>query len=267
MNQTNKRVFLTAVMLSAVLVGTVSMLVPALRQKREQEGQNALLARLEQNAAACGQLNMTEADGLERSEQENTDRSLTVSTGLDRMIPAKNMTGGGENTMFFMNHGTEGAVTAADTEMTNESKATGTTAEPMPEAGSEIGILTIPKIGAKLPVTAGVTEEQLKISEGWVMQTAPIGSVGNAVVAGHRSYTWGRHFNRIDELEPGDEIFYTRNGGEIMCFVVSETLTVEPDDPAVFAAPPAGMAQLTLYTCTPVRIATHRLIVRALLEE
>lgn len=169
--------------------------------------------------------------------------------------------------MFFRNHGTEESVTAAYTEMTQESEVLGTITDPMPEAGSEIGLLTIPKIGAELPVTAGVTEEQLKISEGWVMQTAPIGSAGNAVVAGHRSYTWGWHFNRLDELEPGDEIFYTKKGGETMHFVVSETLTVEPDDPAVFAVPSAGLAQLTLYTCTPVRIATHRLIVRALLEE
>lgn len=262
MNQINKRVFLTAVMLSAVLVGTVSMLVPALRQKREQEGQNALLARLEQNAVVHGQEGMTEADGL-----ENTDMFLITSRELSKMIPVKNMTGDGINTRLFMNHETAGFVTAADTEITKESEVSGIIADPVPEAGSEIGILTIPKIGARLPVTAGVTEEQLKISEGWVMQTAPIGSAGNAVVAGHRSYTWGRHFNRLDELEPGDEIFYTKKGGKTMRFVVSETLTVEPDDPAVFAAPSAGLAQLTLYTCTPVRIATHRLVVRALLEE
>ena len=68
-------------------------------------------------------------------------------------------------------------------------------------------------------------------------------------------------------MEAGDEIIYTKKGGETMRFVVYETLTVEPDDPAVFAAPPAGRAQLTLYTCTPIRIATHRLVVRALLEE
>lgn len=186
---------------------------------------------------------------------------------LADVIPDKDNAGRRKNTMFLVNDETEGAVTGADTEMTQKSEVPETVEEPMPEAGSEIGILTIPKIGARLPVTAGVTEEQLKISEGWVMQTAPIGSVGNAVVAGHRSYTWGRHFNRLDELEAGDEIIYTKQGGETIRFVVYETLTVEPDDPAVFAAPPAGRAQLTLYTCTPIRIATHRLVVRALLEE
>ena len=134
--------------------------------------------------------------------------------------------------------------------------------------GSEIGILTIPRIEAELPVTAGVSEKQLKISEGWVMQTDMVGSVGNAVIAGHRSYTSGLHFNRLDELEAGDEILFTAADGEAMRFIVEETLTVDPDDPAVFSLPQEGRAQLTLYTCTPIRKATHRLIVRALrLEE
>lgn len=149
----------------------------------------------------------------------------------------------------------------------NKEIKTGTTKTFMPEVGAVIGILIIPKIEAQLPVTAGVTKEQLNVSEGWVMQTAPIGSEGNSVIAGHRSYTWGQHFNRLEELETGDEIFFIGTDRKTTRFVVSETLTTEPDDPVVFAAPPVGMAQLTLYTCTPVRTATHRFLVRALLEE
>jgi len=267
LKQINKKVLLITVIFISVLVGTAVMLVPALQRKGEQEGQNVLLARLEQNAETCGQEGVADAASLERSGLDYAERFLTAFMELADVIPDKDNAGRRKNTMFLANDETEGAVTGADTEMTQKSEVPETAEEPMPEAGSEIGILTIPKIGARLPVTAGVTEEQLKISEGWVMQTAPIGSVGNAVVAGHRSYTWGRHFNRLDELEAGDEIIYTKKGGETIRFVVYETLTVEPDDPAVFAPPPAGQAQLTLYTCTPVRIATHRLVVRALLEE
>lgn len=130
-----------------------------------------------------------------------------------------------------------------------------------------IGILTIEKIDARLPVTAGVSKAQLKISEGWVTQTAPIGSEGNAVIAGHRSYTYGQHFNRMDELEVGDTIGYTSTSGEVMTFSVTEILTVEPGNPATFAEPAPGIAQITLYTCTPTREATHRLLVRALRVE
>lgn len=130
-----------------------------------------------------------------------------------------------------------------------------------------IGILIIEKIDARLPVTAGVSKAQLKIAEGWVTQTAPIGSEGNAVIAGHRSYTYGQHFNRINELEVGDTIGYTNTNGETMTFSVTEILTVEPGDPATFAEPDPGIAQITLYTCTPIRAATHRLLVRALRVE
>lgn len=130
-----------------------------------------------------------------------------------------------------------------------------------------IGILTIEKIDARLPVTAGVSKTQLKIAEGWVTQTAPIGSEGNAVIAGHRSYTYGQHFNRLGELEAGDTIGYISTDGEVMTFAITEILTVEPGDPATFAAPPEGVSQLTLYTCTPIREATHRLLVRALRVE
>lgn len=260
MKQTNKRVLLAVAVVVAALMGTVFMLFPVLQRQREQKMQKALLARLEQESVA-------ETDRPESLVLENTDRFLAASMELSEMISGKNKTGNRENTTFFVQDETTDSVTTADIEIIPKSETAEIAAEPVPEAGSEIGILTIPKIGARLPVTAGVTEEQLKISEGWVMQTAPIGSAGNAVVAGHRSYTWGRHFNRLDELEAGDEIIYTKKGGETMRFVVYETLTVEPDDPTVFVAPPAGRAQLTLYTCTPVRIATHRLVVRALLEE
>lgn len=260
MKQTNKRVLLAVAVVVAALMGTVFMLFPVLQRQREQKMQKALLARLEQESVA-------ETDRPESLVLENTDRFLAASMELSEMISGKNKTGNRENTTFFVQDETTDSVTTADIEIIPKSETAEIAAEPVPEAGSEIGILTIPKIGARLPVTAGVTEEQLKISEGWVMQTAPIGSAGNAVVAGHRSYTWGRHFNRLDELEAGDEIIYTKKDGETIRFVVYETLTVGPDDPAVFAPPPAGQAQLTLYTCTPVRIATHRLVVRALLEE
>lgn len=130
-----------------------------------------------------------------------------------------------------------------------------------------IGILTIEKIGAKLPVTAGVSKEQLKISEGWVTQSAPIGSEGNAVIAGHRSYSYGQHFNRLGELEVGDTIDYISVEGKSMRFSVNEILTVKPNDLAVFAEPEPGLAQITLYTCTPTRKATHRLLVRAVRVE
>lgn len=127
----------------------------------------------------------------------------------------------------------------------------------------EIGILRISKINMKLPIVAGVSEEQLKTTAGWVTQTAPIGEIGNAVIAGHRSYTYGRHFNRLGELDIGDFIEYDTINGIPMTFKVTTILTVEPDDPVIFEHTPVGTAQLTLCTCTPISTGTHRLIIRA----
>lgn len=131
-----------------------------------------------------------------------------------------------------------------------------------PQVAGGIGVLTIDKIDATLPVTDGVSRAQLKIAEGWVPQTAPIGETGNAVIAGHRSYTYGEHFNRLGELAEGDTIRYTTKDGEEMTFTVTELLTVLPGDTAAFTQP-EDTAMLTLYTCTPIRTATHRLLVRA----
>ncbi|MDL2218421.1 class D sortase, partial [Christensenellaceae bacterium OttesenSCG-928-M15] len=125
-----------------------------------------------------------------------------------------------------------------------------------------IGILTISSIDLELPVIEGVSSAQLKISVGHVPQTATIGDTGNAVIAGHRSYTYGEHFNRLGEVAVGDEIRYLSITGEEMTFVVDEILEIVPGDQSAFAQP-EDKSQITLYTCTPIRTATHRLLVRA----
>ena len=134
-----------------------------------------------------------------------------------------------------------------------------------PEVITGIGVLTIEKINLKLPVSAGVSEAQLKISVGWVPQTAPIGETGNAVIAGHRSYRRGVMFNRLGEITIGDTITYQPKDGEEKTFVVYDILEIEPGDQSAFYQP-ADEKIITLFTCTPIRIATHRLLIRARLQ-
>jgi sortase A len=142
------------------------------------------------------------------------------------------------------------------------------TAEPEQEAPDApvtiegTGILTIETIGLKLPVVDGVTKAQLQVAVGRVPETAEIGATGNAVIAGHRSYTYGDYFNRLGEVESGDIIGYTDRTGAAMRFEVYEILTVEPGYQSAFTQDTDG-AEITLLTCTPIRTATHRLLVRA----
>ena len=140
--------------------------------------------------------------------------------------------------------------------------------EPAPAAleVTGTGVLTIDRIDAVLPVTDGVSETQLKVAVGHVPQTAPLGGEGTAVIAGHRSYTYGQFFNRLDEVSAGDLIRYEDKSGAAFTYEVFETLVIEPGDQAAFTQP-EGERLLTLYTCTPIRKATHRLLVRARLVD
>lgn len=127
---------------------------------------------------------------------------------------------------------------------------------------SAIGILFIDSINVALPVTEGVSDAQLKIAVGHIPQTASIGNIGNAVIAGHRSYRHGHLFNRLGELT-GDEIIrYEDTYGNIFKFKVFDILVISPDDSSAFEQP-IDESIITLYTCTPIQTATSRLLIRA----
>jgi len=133
--------------------------------------------------------------------------------------------------------------------------------EPVP-IGTQLGILSIESLDMKLPIVEGITAELLKTSTGHVPETAAIGDIGNAVIAGHRNYDYGSMFNRLGEAEIGDIIDYTSADGESCLFEVFEITVIEPSDQIAFIQP-ADKSIITLYTCTPIREATHRLLVRA----
>lgn len=129
-----------------------------------------------------------------------------------------------------------------------------------------IGILEIPAIDLRLPVAEGVKKSTLKVAIGHVSETATIGQEGNAVLAGHRSYTKGEFFNRLDEVKADGTVQYTDKAGTIYRFKVIDIQTIEPSSSKAFDVR-TGKSDLTLYTCTPVRVASHRLLIRCSLEE
>jgi sortase A len=125
-----------------------------------------------------------------------------------------------------------------------------------------IGILTIDSIDLRLPIAEGIEYASLRIAPGRVPQTAQVGDIGNAVIAGHRNYAFGSMFNRFGEIEIGDIVRYQARNGELMEFEVFEIAVIEPEDQIAFLQP-LSESIITLYTCTPIRTATHRLIIRA----
>lgn len=131
--------------------------------------------------------------------------------------------------------------------------------------GELLGRLEIPKIDARMPVVQGASDENLKSAAALLDGTSPIGSIGNAAIAAHRSYTYGRFFNRLNEVEIGDHIVIT-TPDSVFTYRVYEIKVVEPTDLSVLNRNSRDKV-VTLITCDPIYVATHRLIVHGVLVE
>ncbi len=127
-----------------------------------------------------------------------------------------------------------------------------------------IGVLRIEKISLKMPIVSGTSKNNLRVGAGQIKGTSPLGEVGNAALAAHRSHTFGRFFNRLDEIEIGDVIWVETTKGAYK-YTVYKILVVEPEDTSVLRRNNTDHV-LTLITCDPIVTATHRLIVHALME-
>lgn len=134
---------------------------------------------------------------------------------------------------------------------------------PTEDINAAIGIMKIPKIDLKVAIGEGVDNNTLKYAVGHFKGTAMAGEKGNFCVAGHRSYTYSEYFNRLDELKEGDDIIVQTKKGEFT-YKIYEKKVVEPTEVSVLNA--TKDATITLVTCTPIRIATHRLIIKGKLQ-
>lgn len=126
-----------------------------------------------------------------------------------------------------------------------------------------LAILSIPSIGLEVAVSEGLSHENLKYSVAHYANSATFGEIGNACIVGHRSHTYNRFFNRLDEVEIGN-IVTLNTGINQFSYKVQNVLIVEPKDIWVLEQH-HNFAELTLITCTPVRTPTHRLIIKATL--
>jgi len=103
-----------------------------------------------------------------------------------------------------------------------------------------------------------------RVGAGQVSGTTKLGDIGNAALAAHRSHTYGRMFNRLDELEIGDKIIVETKDGTFE-YTVYKKHVVEPTDLSVLNKNNKDRV-LTLITCTPIYTATHRLIIHAVIS-
>ena len=136
--------------------------------------------------------------------------------------------------------------------------------KPLESEEGAIGIISIPKIDLNVALSEGVDASVLKYAVGHFRGTPMPGDKGNFCVAGHRSYTYNQYFNRLDELGIGDEIIVTTQDGKFK-YEVYESKVVKPEEISVLDNTQGE--EITLVTCTPIRVATHRLIVKGKIVE
>lgn len=132
---------------------------------------------------------------------------------------------------------------------------------PGADGKTPIATIEIPAIDLKLPVLEGATKANMKYAAAHMTETSPLGETGNAAIAAHRARTKGRLFNRLNEVNIGDQIDIDAETGRFV-YEVYEISVVEPTDVSVLE-PKGDDRILTLITCEPLKNPTHRLIIHA----
>lgn len=130
-----------------------------------------------------------------------------------------------------------------------------------------MGYLSIPKIHIRLAIYHGTQEKVLQTGIGHLNGTKlPIGGEGtHSVLAAHRGLPSARLFTDVDQLSQGDR-FYIRVLDETLAYEVDQILPmVDKDDMDTLQEAlkiEEGQDYVTLFTCTPYGVNSHRLLVR-----
>ena len=125
-----------------------------------------------------------------------------------------------------------------------------------------MGYLEIPKISVRLAIYHGTSEKVLEQGVGHLVGTSlPVGGKGtHSVLSAHCGLPTALLFTNLDQMQKGD-LFYLHVLGDTLAYEVDQILVVEPDDISALE-PVAGKDYVTLLTCTPYGVNTHRLLVR-----
>jgi len=130
---------------------------------------------------------------------------------------------------------------------------------------TSLGTITIDKIDLLLPLLDSAEKVPLRYGAGMLEGTAMPGTEGNCVVLGHRMKTTGKLFNRLNEVAVGDSIVITMLDGAVYTYTVDNVIPqLDPAELPNYIGIYSGTGkQLTLVTCTPVGVGSHRIIVIA----
>lgn len=124
-----------------------------------------------------------------------------------------------------------------------------------------MGNIEIPSINVNLPIYHGTSDEVLSAGVGHLNGSSlPIGGVNTkSILTAHRGLPSSKLFTRLDELVEGD-LFFIRVLNETLAYKVNDIQVIEPEDVAGLEIE-EGKDLVSLITCTPYGLNTHRLVV------
>ena len=125
-----------------------------------------------------------------------------------------------------------------------------------------IGYISIPRLSTTIPIYHGIAEGILQVGIGHLQNTSlPVGGAStHAALSGHRGLPTRSLFTDLNEMQIGDQ-FFIQVLDQTLCYTVDQILTVLPSEMDALAIEP-GKDYVTLITCTPYGINSHRLLVR-----
>lgn len=137
----------------------------------------------------------------------------------------------------------------------------------MLEVQEKIGYIYIPSLDLSLPIYAGTSESVLQKGVGHMEGTSlPIGGEStHSILTAHTGLNTARMFTDIDKLKKGD-IFLIENIKETLAYKVDSIQVIEPTDFSQLVIVPKE-DYVTLLTCTPYMVNSHRLLVRGVRTE
>ena len=126
-----------------------------------------------------------------------------------------------------------------------------------------MGYISIPSIRVELPIYHGTSEGVLQIAAGHIQGSSlPVGGADtHAVISGHRGLPSAKLFTDLDQVVEGD-VFTVNILDDILTYEVEKILIILPDETDKLAIIP-DQDYVTLMTCTPYGVNSHRLLIRA----
>ena len=122
------------------------------------------------------------------------------------------------------------------------------------------GTIQIPSISCSLPVWEGAGKIEMRYGAGHMPCSVLPGMNGNCVIYGHRMRAYGSMFNRLGEVKKGDVISLSSEERSY-AYIVDQIEVIAPSLLSSYINAEDEVPRVTLITCTPTGVATHRLIV------